>query len=237
MPCPMRNFAPSRPQERRGGRPFHRHHSRRREVQIRAQTWLCFEPDPQYTTGISRNVRRGKQFSDFCVVTNHGHEPGNWSQEPPDYEQAFARMLIDAGADAYIVHGPHQLRGVEIYKRRPIFYSIGNFTMDDLRTPVGADMFSVHRKDARSNTDAEVTAAEMAAGFADPVFYESVVTVSRFEKNKLSELRLYRTCFARRFPNRGVPRLATAPHANAILERLQKLVRDQNRNRGKHWNH
>ncbi|TGS89880.1 SDR family NAD(P)-dependent oxidoreductase, partial [Mesorhizobium sp. M8A.F.Ca.ET.213.01.1.1] len=46
---------------------------------------------------------RGKQFSDFCIVTNHGHEP-NWpdkvSDEPADYEQSFARKMIDAGADA-----------------------------------------------------------------------------------------------------------------------------------------
>ncbi|MHC4048024.1 CapA family protein [Bradyrhizobium sp. 23AC] len=184
-----------------------------------------FEPDPRDIGGISRNVRRGKQFSDFCIVTNHGHEPGNWSQEPPDYEQALARMLIDTGADAYIVHGPHRLRGIEIYKGRPIFYSIGNFVMDDLRTPVGADMFSVHGKDPRSNTDAEVTAAEMEAGFADPVFYESIITVSRFEKNELAELRLYpiELGFARRFANRGVPRLAAGSQARAILDRLQEL--------------
>nr|WP_245329408.1 CapA family protein [Bradyrhizobium canariense] len=30
---------------------------------------------------------------------------------PPDYEQSFARGFIDAGADAYAVHGPHLLRG------------------------------------------------------------------------------------------------------------------------------
>lgn len=184
-----------------------------------------FEPDSRDVAEITRNVRRGKQFSDFLVVTNHGHQPGNWSQEPPDYEQALARMLIDAGADAYIVHGPHQLRGIELYKGRPIFYSIGNFVMDDLRTPVGADMFSVHRKDPRSDTDAEVTVAEMKAGFSDPVYYESIITVSRFEKNKLAQLRLYpiELGFAKRFANRGVPRLAAGSQAKAILERLQNL--------------
>lgn len=59
-----------------------------------------YEANPRDVGGIIRNVRRGKQFSDFCIVTNHGHEPGNWSQEQPDYERSFAHRLIDAGADA-----------------------------------------------------------------------------------------------------------------------------------------
>ncbi|QPB24701.1 CapA family protein [Rhizobium sp. 007] len=190
-----------------------------------------YEPHPGDVSHILRNLRRGKQFSDFCIVTNHGHEPGNWSQEPADYERAFAHSLIDAGADAYIVHGPHQLRGIEIYKGRPIFYSLGNFMMDDLRTPVGADMFDAYGKDEQADTDAEVTVAEMASGyttapgFKDPVFYESIVTSSRFEGNRLVELQLHpiELGHSKRFANRGIPCLAPPAKAKSILERLQKL--------------
>ncbi|MET2833136.1 CapA family protein, partial [Mesorhizobium shangrilense] len=194
-----------------------------------------FEANPRDVADILRNVRRGKQFSDFCIVTNHGHEPGEWSQEPPDYEQSFARRLIDAGADAYVGHGPHQLRGIEIYKGRPIFYSLANFFCQDLRTPVGADMFDVYGKDPRVDTDAEVTVDEVAKGYptaeglvgsqSDAVYYESIVAMSRFEHNQLAELKLYPIELGRskRFANRGVPRLAPAPQARAILERLQKL--------------
>lgn len=190
-----------------------------------------YEADPRDVANILRNVRRGKQFADFCIASNHGHEPGNWSQEPPDYEQSFARGLIDAGADAYVGHGPHQLRGIEIYKGRPIFYSLGNFIMDDLRTPVGADMFASHSKDPVVDTDAEVTVNEMMGGyitdpgFSDPVFYESVVSISRFEHNQLAEIRLYPIELGRskRFANRGIPHLAPAPQGRTILERLQQL--------------
>jgi len=35
--------------------------------------------------------------------------------------------MIDAGADAVVGHGPHVLRGVEFYRDKPIFYSLGNF--------------------------------------------------------------------------------------------------------------
>ncbi|MER9965175.1 CapA family protein [Mesorhizobium sp. M0045] len=194
-----------------------------------------FEPNTRDVAHILRNVRQGKQFSDFCIATNHGHEPGEWSLEPPDYEQDFARKLINAGADAYIVHGPHVLRGIEIYKGRPIFYSLGNFFCQDLRTPVGADMYEAYGKDPRVDTDAEVTVDEVAKGYptaegligpqSDAIYYESVVAVSRFEQNQLAELRLYPIELRRtnRFANRGVPRLAPAPLGKEILERLQEL--------------
>ncbi|SJM34508.1 CapA family protein [Mesorhizobium delmotii] len=194
-----------------------------------------FEADPRDVADILRNVRRGKQFSDFCIATNHGHTPGNWSSERPDYEQSFARRLIDAGADAYVGHGPHQLRGIEIYKGRPIFYSLGNFFCEDLRTPLGADMYAVYGKDPKIDTDAEVTIDEVYKGYPSPegfvdalpdqIYYESVVSVSRYVDNQLAELRLYpiELGHLKRFANRGVPRLAAVPQAVAILGRLQEL--------------
>lgn len=196
-----------------------------------AQAGYSYEPNARDVAEILRNVRRGKHVSDFCLVTNHGHEPGNWSQDPPDYERAFAHKVIDAGADAYVVHGPHQLRGIEVYKGRPILYSLGNFVIDDLRTPVGADMFEERGRDPRIHTDAEVSVHEMAEGyhddvaFTDPVFYESVIAVSKFEQNHLAELHLYpvELGYSQRFANRGIPRLAAEGQAKAILERLQKL--------------
>jgi hypothetical protein len=39
------------------------------------------------------------------------------------------RGAIDAGADAVIGHHPHVAQGVEIYKGKPIFYSLGNYLM------------------------------------------------------------------------------------------------------------
>jgi len=35
--------------------------------------------------------------------------------------------MIDAGADLVIGHGPHVVRGMEVYKDRLIAYSLGNF--------------------------------------------------------------------------------------------------------------
>ncbi len=49
----------------------------------------------------------------------HGEDRGNV------YE--FSHSLIDAGADVLIGHGPHVVRGIEVYKDRIIAYSLGNF--------------------------------------------------------------------------------------------------------------
>ncbi|MES0056626.1 MULTISPECIES: CapA family protein [unclassified Mesorhizobium] len=184
-----------------------------------------YEVDSRDVANILRNVRQGKQLADFLIVTNHGHEPGNWSQELPDHEQSFAHMLIDTGADAYIGHGPHQLRGIEIYKGRPIFYSLGNFIWDTLQTAQGADFFAEHGKDPRVDTTADLMVAAMKDGFIDPFFFQSVVTVSRFEQNQLAELLLYpvELGYSKRLANRGLPRIAPPPQAEAILEHLQRL--------------
>lgn len=127
------------------------------------------------------------------------------------------------------------MRGIEIYKGRPILYSLGNFFYDDLRTPVGADMFALYGKNPRTDTDAEVTVDEETKGYpraggfvgalAAPIYYESIITVSRFERNHLAELRLYpiELGYAQRFANRGIPKLVARSQAKAILERLQKL--------------
>src|SRR3954469_15666777 len=44
-----------------------------------------------------------------------------------DYEKQIARAAIDAGADAVIGHHAHILRGIEIYRGKPIYHGLGNF--------------------------------------------------------------------------------------------------------------
>jgi len=41
--------------------------------------------------------------------------------------RAFTHTVIDAGADLVLGHGPHVLRGIEVYNDRLIAYSLGNF--------------------------------------------------------------------------------------------------------------
>ena len=48
-------------------------------------------------------------------------------EKPQEYQWALAKRYIDAGADLVIGSHPHVLQGIEYYKGKPIFYSLGNF--------------------------------------------------------------------------------------------------------------
>lgn len=69
-------------------------------------------------------VRLKEHKVDYIVVTFH------WGTEkathPDKSQQAMARAVIDAGADAVIGHHPHVLQGIELYKHGVIAYSLGN---------------------------------------------------------------------------------------------------------------
>ena len=47
-----------------------------------------------------------------------------------DYQIEAAHALIEAGADAIVGHHPHLLKGVEFHAGKPIFYSLGNFAIE-----------------------------------------------------------------------------------------------------------
>jgi len=83
-------------------------------------------------------VEQASKKADLVVVSFHGGAEGVNAQRVPQETEMlgtekrgnlplFARTVIDAGADLVLGHGPHVLRGMEIYKDRLIAYSMGNF--------------------------------------------------------------------------------------------------------------
>jgi poly-gamma-glutamate synthesis protein (capsule biosynthesis protein) len=182
--------------------------------------------DPVDEGEVLKSIRAAKQLSDFVIVTIHAHEPGNWSQEPADFLPKLAHKAIEAGADEFIGHGPHQVRGIEIYRGKPIFYSLGNFIFQlDLLEPVANDLYEQYKMDAATATDAEFNAMWNKLVFTGDEWYQSIVTTTRFEKGRLAEIRLHPVdlSYTARGADRGVPRLATPEVARVILERLQRL--------------
>ncbi len=63
---------------------------------------------------------------DRVVVTFHWGVP--YERQPSSADQAKARLAVDYGADVVIGHHPHIVQPAEVYRGRPIFYSVGNFT-------------------------------------------------------------------------------------------------------------
>jgi poly-gamma-glutamate synthesis protein (capsule biosynthesis protein) len=183
---------------------------------------------------ILREVVNATDQADYVVVNSHSHQPGNGVVTPPDWMVSFAHELIHAGADAFIIHGPHQLRGIEVYEGRPIFYSLGNFIFqNETIDPLAADMRErygvAHDALAQDIYDARFQVDENGVphtGFpTGSEWYESVVAVSTFEGEELVELRLYPIELSWKAPRsrRGTPRLAPEPVARKIIERLAEL--------------
>jgi len=83
------------------------------------------------------DVARAKAMADVVVMSIH------WGIHfipavLADYQQEMARAAIDAGVDMILGHHAHILKGVEVYRGKPIFYSMGNFAIDLRMTPAHA---------------------------------------------------------------------------------------------------
>ena len=61
-----------------------------------------------------------------------------------DYQIEVGHALIDAGVDVIVGHHPHSLQAVEVYRGKPIFYSLGNFVFHHNRGPVRDTPVSRH---------------------------------------------------------------------------------------------
>jgi len=74
---------------------------------------------------VAADIKAIRSQVDWIVVNYH------WGEElakyPGDYQMDLAHFTIDQGADLVVGHHPHVLQGAEIYKGRPIVYSLGNF--------------------------------------------------------------------------------------------------------------
>ncbi len=83
---------------------------------------------------MKEDIIQFRKFHDFILVSIH------WGIEYSDYpheEQIdMAHELIDAGADVIIGHHPHIYQGIEIYKKRPIFYSLGNYLFGSINEDI-----------------------------------------------------------------------------------------------------
>jgi poly-gamma-glutamate synthesis protein (capsule biosynthesis protein) len=138
--------------------------------------------------------------------------------------------MIDAGADMFVGHGPHVLRGIEIYKGKPIFYSLGDFIFqnDSLdRLPyenyaqydLGPDAHVADFNDRRYGADD-------SRGFpADRLIWESVVAIPKFRGRQLVDLALHPISlgFGQPRSERGRPMLADADLGKKILQDLITL--------------
>lgn len=77
---------------------------------------------------VNNLIRESKNKCDFLFIISHGGV--EYMDIPlPEWRDRY-RELIEIGADGVIASHPHVPQGVEEYKGKPIFYSLGNFYFD-----------------------------------------------------------------------------------------------------------
>jgi poly-gamma-glutamate synthesis protein (capsule biosynthesis protein) len=179
--------------------------------------------------GMARWVREARLSSDIVLVSVHAHEQGATKEDPAEFLPVFARRMIDEGADLVAGHGPHLLRGMEIYQGRPIFYSLGNFIgQNELVPRLPADSYERFRADP-SLTPGMVYRQRTKndeGGFpSDRRYWETVVPFCSFENGRLTGMEIIPVSLglgeARH--RRGRPRLAGGEEGRRILERFAAL--------------
>jgi poly-gamma-glutamate capsule biosynthesis protein CapA/YwtB (metallophosphatase superfamily) len=178
---------------------------------------------------MARWVREARGLSDIVLVSFHAHEQGATKEDPAEFLQPFARRMIDEGAALVVGHGPHLLRGMELYRGRPIFYSLGNFIgQNELVPRLPSDSYERFRADPgmtpgevyRKRTDDD------RGGFpADPRFWESLLPTLTYADGDVQaiELRPVSLGLGEARHLRGRPRLATGEQAEHIFSRFAAL--------------
>ena len=191
----------------------------------------CTSCDPRDLTRIVAEVRKAAECADLVLVSVHSHQILRGSyQEPDQFLEEFAHAVIDAGAHAVIGGGTHQLKPVEVYCGKPIFYSLGNFIFESGMIPhLPADYWDKYRFDPALSV-AEAQRIKTKGGTigleTDVENYLSVVPRMAFDDDGcLISLDMVpvELGFSRERAYKGLPVRADAQVSQQIFERLCKL--------------
>ncbi len=184
-------------------------------------------------------ISEAKRQADWVIFSLHYHEFGGKSltraktrtdlEDPADFVRDMAHRAIDAGADVFVGHGPHIPLGIEVYKGRPILYSVGSFIFQNetvkffpdpayARFGLGPEAQPGDFLDARTDGGKKGHPAHRG-------FWENIAVRCAFTKGKLSEVRVYpvEMGFGKPRPQRGRPLLAGGAAAKRILTRMARL--------------
>ena len=184
----------------------------------------CNEEDMQR---VEKAIFEAQLHADYVLVTYHNHEPGGEEREiVPAFVEEFAHRCIDAGAHAIIGHGPHLLQPVEVYKERPIFYSLGDFILQLYSVEAAPEDFFA-KQDMTSDETVHALLKKRSKNFTRglmemPVMTEAVVPYWEMENGQLTKLELLPvTCGQQE--NKSATGLPVAVKNPAFAQRLAKI--------------
>ena len=175
-------------------------------------------------------VREAKALYDYVFILVHCHNNDNVREEnPPEYLKEFAHACIDAGVSAVFGGGCHRLRGIEIYRNSPIFYSLGDFIYQGLKVEyLPADF--MEKYDTDINVSAEEALLVRSRGnkvglHCNKLNYQTVLPRLEFKNGKMTSFSLLPVYlnFDRKDDMNGLPTVAEGKEAEEIRDILNTL--------------
>jgi poly-gamma-glutamate synthesis protein (capsule biosynthesis protein) len=170
------------------------------------------------------DILLARRKTELLLVSLHNHDVthhrayGIQDTTPPNEAIMFHRA-VEAGADVVLGTGPHVLRGIELYKGRPIFYSLGDFIYQ-YRTPDRSPADLIHQRDIEMPRPANVSVWDRRESRE---VLESVLVRMTLNQGKLMRIQLLPVTIDDEGPLYGVPKLAGTRRGGEILARIQKL--------------
>ena len=141
--------------------------------------------------------------------------------------------MVDAGADLFVGHGPHVLRGIELYKGQAGVLQPRRFHLRerDAAAPAQRQLRArtTSDRDAHVNDFNDARYDRDKSGFpADRLIWEAVVAAPKFRGDQLVELALHPITlgFGKSRSVRGRPQFAEGELGQKILGDLVKLSGD-----------
>lgn len=173
-----------------------------------------------------RSIKDARRMADWVLFGYH--------HSMEKFVPSLCREVIDAGADAVLGHGPHRLEGIEIYKDKPIFYSLSDFFQQNdqvLRQPtdfyerfeVNADAAVADALDARNEWN---EGARRRSYVESPLSWEAILPSCTFDfkTRKLIDLKLYPVdCGWLRPRPQRFPMMAKGERGEQIIKRITDL--------------
>jgi poly-gamma-glutamate synthesis protein (capsule biosynthesis protein) len=191
-------------------------------------------PNPIDMERMKREIFAAREEHDYVVVCFHSHEIRAEKDEEPDYFiEEFSHACIDWGASAVIGTGTHQIKGIEIYKGFPIFYSIANFVFQGEMSPVlPADYYERYGvpKDKSAKDALAVRSNNGTRGLeTESKNYRGLIPLLEFEDGKLTsvEVKPIELGFLKDEVNqKGLPFEANEEVSRQVYETLISLSKD-----------
>lgn len=190
------------------------------------------KPNEKDMNEIIKWVKEAKARADVVILSLHAHEQKQTREHPADFIVEFSRRIIDEGADIVAIHGPHLLRGMEIYQGKPIFYSLGNFIgQNELVYKLPQDSYNRFKVDP-SMTPSEIFHKRSDGGKkgfpGNDLYWQTVMPICHFENGEIKEIEIYPVALTKGDTphHRGRPYLAEGERGKQIMTKLADLSKE-----------